>query len=61
MDLWLIGGGGWGQSVMKIMQCNRLPEIHAQLTRGSIGVVVFHGPVIDWRGVGSVCHENCAV
>ena len=25
---------GWGQSVMKIMQCNGLPGIHAQLTWG---------------------------
>ena len=25
---------GWGQSVMKIMQCNGLPEIHARLTGG---------------------------
>ena len=26
--LWLVGGG-WVQSVMKIIQCNGLPEIHA--------------------------------
>ena len=34
MDLWSIGGGGQGQSVMKILWCNGLPEIHAQLTWG---------------------------
>ena len=34
MDLWLIGGGGQGQSVMKIIWCNGLPEIHAQLQGG---------------------------
>ena len=34
MDLWSIGGGGQGQSVMKIIQCNGLPEIHAQLLEG---------------------------
>ena len=28
MDLWLIGGGGRVQSVMKIIWCNGLPEIH---------------------------------
>ena len=27
---------GWGQSVIKLIQCNGLPEIHAQLTRGYI-------------------------
>ena len=37
MDLWSIGGGG--QSVMKIMQCNGLPEIHAQLTGGPLAKV----------------------
>ena len=31
MDLWSIGGGGTGQSVMKLIQCSGLPEIHAQL------------------------------
>ena len=25
---------GWGKSVMKIVWCNGLPEIHAQLTGG---------------------------
>ena len=34
MDLWSIGGGGRGQSVMKIIQCNGPPEIHAQLMGG---------------------------
>ena len=33
------------QSVMKLMQCNGLPEIYAQLE----------------EGVGSVCHETFAV
>ena len=36
MDLWLIGRGGRVQSVMKIIQCNGLPEIHVRLTGGSI-------------------------
>ena len=31
------------------MQCNGLPEIHAQLTRGSIGVAVCHVSVVNWR------------
>ena len=34
MDQWSIGGWGQGQSVMKIIQCNNLPEIHAQLLGG---------------------------
>ena len=34
MDLQSIGGGGWSQSVMKIIWCNGLPEIHAQLVGG---------------------------
>ena len=38
-----------GQSVMKIMQCNGLPGIHVQLTGGSIGVVVCHVSVVNWR------------
>ena len=40
---------GVGQSVMKMIQCNGLPEIHAQLTGGSIGIVVCHVSVVDWR------------
>ena len=40
---------GWGQSVMKMIWCNGLPEIHAQLTRGSIGVVVCYVSVVNWR------------
>ena len=31
---------GWGQSVMKKIWCNSLPETHAQPTGGSISVVV---------------------
>ena len=30
MHLWS-NGGGWGQSVLKIRQCNGLPDIHDQL------------------------------
>ena len=34
---------------MKIMQCNGLPEIHAQLTGESISVAVCHVSVVNWR------------
>ena len=34
MDLWSIGGGGQGQSVMKLIQCSGLPEILVQLVGG---------------------------
>ena len=48
---------GWGQSVMKINQCNDLPEIHAQL----MGVHLCSGLpwICGWleEGVGPVCHE----
>ena len=43
---------GWGQSVMKIMQCNGLPGIHVWLTGGSISVAVCHVSVVNWRGWG---------
>ena len=36
---------GWGQSVMKHMQCSGLPEIYGQLEEGA----------------GSVCHETYAM
>ena len=39
MDIWSIGGGGRIQSVMKIIWCNGLPEIHAQLTGGPLAKV----------------------
>ena len=35
MDIWLIGGGGWGQSVMQLMQCSGLPWIYGQLEEGA--------------------------
>ena len=31
MDLWSIGEGGWGQSVMKMIQCSGLTWIYGQL------------------------------
>ena len=40
---------GWGQSVMKKIWCNSLPEIHAQPTGGSISVVVCHVSVVNWK------------
>ena len=43
---------GWGQSVMKIMQCNGIPGIHVRLTGVSIGVAVCHVSVVDWRRGG---------
>ena len=45
MDLWSIGEGGLGQSVMKLIQCRDLTWIYGQLK----------------VGVGSVCHENDSV
>ena len=56
MDLWLIGGGGGCQPVMKIIWCNGLPEIDAWLEGGHqpkvFSVMVFHGSMIDWRREG---------
>ena len=34
MHLWSIGGGGWGQSVMKLMQCSGLPWFYGWLEEG---------------------------
>ena len=52
---------------MKIVWCNGLPEIHAQLTEGpSARSIQYNG--LPWiygqleeGGLGSVCHENCLV
>ena len=76
MDLWSTGGGGQGQSVMKIIQCNGLPEIHARLA-GSVCprylcimlyVKLMWCSGLPWicgqleeGGVGPVCHENYLV
>ena len=45
MDLWSIGEGGWGQSVMKLIQCSGLTWIYGQLK----------------VGVGLVCYETVSV
>ena len=37
MDLWSIGGGGLGQSVMKLIWCSGLPWIYGQLEEGGRG------------------------
>ena len=34
MDLWSVGGGRLGQSVMKLIWCSGLPEMHARLWGG---------------------------
>ena len=73
MNVWSIGGGGRGQSVMELIWCNGLPEIHAQLTGGpsaKVGLsakceliyVSCFGVVVLYgelgEGQGSVCHKN---
>ena len=58
---------GQGQSVMKIVQCNGLPEIYARLTGGPSAISIqcnglpwIYGQ-LEEGGPGSVCHENCSV
>ena len=56
MDLLSIGGGGGGQPVMKIIWCNGLPEIHAQLEGVHqpkvFSVMVFYGSMVNLRREG---------
>ena len=49
---------GWGQSVMKLIQCSGLPEIYSPLEEGVgsvcdwnlFGVVVFQRSMLTWGG-----------
>ena len=56
MDLWLIGGEGWGQCVMKLIQCSGLQWIYGQLggsaasRSAKFGVVVFKASLLKWGG-----------
>ena len=56
MDLWSIGGGGWGQSVMKLIWCSGLTWIYGQLEEGVslswklFGVMVFQRSMLNWLG-----------
>ena len=55
------------QSVMKIVQCNGLPEIHAQLTGGPSARSIHYNGLpwiygqLEEGGPGSVCHEKGSV
>ena len=68
MDLWSIGGGGWGQSVMKLIQCSGLTWIYGQLEGWGQSVMkCIQCSGLTWiygqleEGWGSVCHENYSV
>ena len=58
MDLWSIGGGGWGQSIMKLIQCSGLTWIYGQLEEGVgvslswkwFGIMVFQRAMLNWPG-----------
>ena len=70
MDLWSIGEGGWGQSVMKMIQCSGPTWIYCQLEEGAWSQSVMkmiQCSGLTWSygqlkvGVGSVCHETYSV